>query len=309
MALFDMFKKQENPKSDLEKQIEADGIDHAIQRLTEVTLKKISNRSIAYQFILEELEGASMGNSISQDFVKNSGISINEYKGAMDNSMIEVDGPEGPQQFLRYIGMQLSEPLRVQVSLGVVEGIMRYFSFGKFQGTSLQNVRLKIENESAEIVAIAVNEKIIYINIESEDLYPIVMQPDSRYTHNINGRAVVFQLVEATTKKNIEVFLAVGDDNNNLQGLLNESFSLLAERFPNLVSYNNEYQISVYDEEDSRVMKKDGEMGVFFYDNLKIAYILGRNEYEKMPYRTYLSKYTDFDEYENNLMNSYFGND
>ena len=56
-------------------------------------------------------------------------------------------------------------------------------------------------------------------------------------------------------------------------------------------------------------MKKDGEMGVFFYDNLKIAYILGRNEYEKMPYRTYLSKYTDFDEYENNLMNSYFGND
>ena len=64
-----------------------------------------------------------------------------------------------------------------------------------------------------------------------------------------------------------------------------------------------------YDEEDSRVMKREGEMGVFFFFILKIAYILGENEYEKMPYRTYLSKYTDFDEYENNLMNSFFGND
>jgi len=307
MAFFNMFTKQNQPKSDLEKQIEIDGVDHAIERLTEVTLKKIRTEAIAYQFVLEELEGASMGNSLSQDFVKKSGISINQYKGAMDNSMIEVDGPEGPQQFLRYIGMQLSEPLRVQISLGVVEGVMKHFSFGAFKQIPLNNIRLRLEQENSEIVAVAVNEKILYINIKSEDLYPIVMQPDSRYTHNINGRAVVFCLIEKSTNKRVEIFLAVGEEYKNLQNLLDHSIALIVENFPNLVSYDKDYQISTYDEEDSRVMKKDDEMLVMF-DGLNLAYMLSEDTYERIPYRTYLSKYTDFDSYVNDLNNHYFGN-
>jgi hypothetical protein len=145
MSFFNIFNKSK-PKSDLEKQIELDGVEHAIRRLTEVTLNKIGSKEIAYQFILEELEGASMGNSLSKDFAKTSGINPIEYKGAMDNSMIEVDGPEGPQQFLRYIGMQLSEPLRVQVSLAVVDGVMKKFSLGKYKGQKIsvdQNLFLK----------------------------------------------------------------------------------------------------------------------------------------------------------------------
>ena len=175
MSFFNMFKNKNQPKSDLEKQIELDGVDHAIERLTQVILKKIRTEAIAYQFVLEELEGASMGNSLSKDFVRKSGIGINEYKGAMDKSMTEVDGPDGPQQFLRYIGMQLSEPLRVQISLGVLEGVMKHFSFGSFKKIYSNNVRLKLEQENSEIVAIAVNEKTIYINLKSEDLYPIIM--------------------------------------------------------------------------------------------------------------------------------------
>lgn len=82
-----------------------------------------------------------MGNSLSKDFVRKSGIGINEYKGAMDKSMTEVDGPDGPQQFLRYIGMQLSEPLRVQVSLAVVDGVMKKFSLGKYKGQKFQLIK------------------------------------------------------------------------------------------------------------------------------------------------------------------------
>ncbi|MFX4647047.1 hypothetical protein ABTB84_20040, partial [Acinetobacter baumannii] len=64
MSFFNMFKNKNQPKSDLEKQIELDGVDHAIERLTQVILKKIRTEAIAYQFVLEELEGASMGNSL-----------------------------------------------------------------------------------------------------------------------------------------------------------------------------------------------------------------------------------------------------
>ena len=307
MSFFNMFKNKNQPKSDLEKQIELDGVDHAIERLTQVILKKIRTEAIAYQFVLEELEGASMGNSLSKDFVRKSGIGINEYKGAMDKSMTEVDGPDGPQQFLRYIGMQLSEPLRVQISLGVLEGVMKHFSFGSFKKIYSNNVRLKLEQENSEIVAIAVNEKTIYINLKSEDLYPIIMQPDSRYTHNIDGRAVVFSLREKRATKNIEIFLAVGGGYKNLQNLLDHSIALIVENFPNLVSYDKEYEINTYDDEDSRVMKKDDEMLVMFngYD-LNLAYMLGEDKYDCMPYRTYLSKYTDYDSYVSELNKHYF---
>lgn len=298
--------KQDKPKSHVEELIDIEGVEGAISRLTGAVLVKIGSKAIAYQFVLEELEGANMGNSLSKDFVKKSGISPNEYKGAMRNSMIEVDGPEGPQQLLRYIGMQLSEPLRVTVSLGILEGVMKHFSFGSFQIMPLKNIRLKIESEHVEIVAVAVNEKIIYIDTESEDLYPIIMQlePDSRYTHRTAGRAVVFELIEAATNKKIELVLSIPEESRDLKNIFNLSFAVLIENFPNLVSYETRYHISTYDDEDSRVMRKEGEIAVLFFNNLKIAYILEKNEYKKMPYRTYLSKYTDFDDYEKNLMNS-----
>jgi len=80
-------------KSQLEKAIEKDGIEHATDRVAEIVAANISNMEIAYRSILEEIEGASMGNDASKIFAKNSGISPSEYKGAMRNSIPEVDGP------------------------------------------------------------------------------------------------------------------------------------------------------------------------------------------------------------------------
>jgi hypothetical protein len=55
---------------------------------------------------LEELDASSQGNEVARDFTKNSGFSSYEYRDAMLNSFEEVDGEDGPQQFLLVL-MQL----------------------------------------------------------------------------------------------------------------------------------------------------------------------------------------------------------
>ncbi|CAM1656372.1 Sel1-like repeat [Bartonella choladocola] len=131
--MFGFFKKKRK-KTPLEIQIEKDGIEHAARRISEIVLSKIPTNKIAYQFLLEELDAASQGEGIALDFVNRSGIDPSLYKGAMKNSMIEVDGPNGPQQTLSAFCFHLHENrmLMAELRIMVVENIMRHFSFGKY---------------------------------------------------------------------------------------------------------------------------------------------------------------------------------
>ncbi len=70
-------------------------------------MSRIASEDVAYQFILEELDGASQGNAAAQAFARNSGIPASTYSGALGNSNSEIDGPEGPQQLLLALSMQL----------------------------------------------------------------------------------------------------------------------------------------------------------------------------------------------------------
>lgn len=139
--MFGMFKKKQ--QSDLEKLIEKDGIDYAAKRFSEIILRKLSTTEIAYQFILEEIEAASQGNDTAINFARNSGISPYEYKGSMSNSRPEVDGPDGPQQFLLALYMQLQSnaDLVVRLRTRIVDNIMKSFSFGKYKGQKCSTLR------------------------------------------------------------------------------------------------------------------------------------------------------------------------
>lgn len=132
--MFSFFQK----KSQLEKLIDKDGMDHATDRFAEIVSRKLPNREIAYQFILEELEAASMGNSTSQRFAADSGITHSEFKGALQNSRIEVDGPDGPQLLLIGLAMELKDKfdMMVEFRCKVDEKIMKKFGFGKFSKNS-----------------------------------------------------------------------------------------------------------------------------------------------------------------------------
>lgn len=71
-----------------------------INNVVEKIKATIGSTEIARQFIMEELDAARQGNLIAIEFVESSGFSPEEYVGAMNNSLDEVDGANGPQQLL-----------------------------------------------------------------------------------------------------------------------------------------------------------------------------------------------------------------
>ena len=128
--MFGLFRR----KTQVEKLIIDDGIEHATERFAQIIARKLPTRQVAYQFILEELDGASKGNAVSQRFAKNSGIASTEYLDALSHSTPEVDGPEGPQQLLLGLSLQISDrDLMAEFRCKVDDKIMRQFQFGKYE--------------------------------------------------------------------------------------------------------------------------------------------------------------------------------
>lgn len=104
-----------------------------VANITQGVSSRISSERVALQFVLEELDAARQGNEAAVQFVKNSGFSPSEYEGAMQNSFEEVDGPDGPQQFLLSSVMQFSSDMDFMISLRlkVVENIIHNWGLNK----------------------------------------------------------------------------------------------------------------------------------------------------------------------------------
>jgi hypothetical protein len=122
-------------KTQLEKMIDDSGIDTVAQQLSVLINEKIPSLEVARQFILEELDAASAGNHIAQQFVLDSGFEDHEYKGALHNSFDEVDGENGPQQFLNVLLLsQIKNDMDLMISLRVkiVDHLMRHWELGRY---------------------------------------------------------------------------------------------------------------------------------------------------------------------------------
>ena len=128
--MFGLFKK----KTQMEKLIAKDGIEHVTTQLAEIVSAKLPTREVAYRFILEELDGASQGNESSQSFARNSGIPASAYSEALENSSPEIDGPGGPQQLLLALSMELmpNQALMAEFRCRVDDNVMKRFSLGKY---------------------------------------------------------------------------------------------------------------------------------------------------------------------------------
>lgn len=127
--MFSLFRK----KSQVEALIASDGLEHAVDRFADVIARRIPTAEVAYQFILEELDGAQMGNAASQAYAKSSGISETEYQGALNRSIPEVDGPEGPQQLLMALTSQITKrELMAEFRCSIGDKIMQKFKIGKY---------------------------------------------------------------------------------------------------------------------------------------------------------------------------------
>lgn len=129
--MFGFFKKK---KTSLQELIEQDGFDVAAQRVADVINGKLASQKSTYQFVLEEVEAASMGNQESKLFAGNSGISAGDYKGAMRRSSPEIDGPDGPQQYLIGASMQLRSDKNqmIKFRITVVDNVMKHWAIGRY---------------------------------------------------------------------------------------------------------------------------------------------------------------------------------
>ena len=175
-------------------------------------------------------------NRVSKDFVKNSGIESKEYMGAMDDSMDVVDGVDGPQQFLRHIGLNLSADLRVKVSLGILDGVMKHFSLGRYKNQKIYIAHSFVEQTEVEILAIVSNNKVMYINQDSNHLYKIDKDGD----YKLLGKVANIILIDQMTDARLETFVAFDEE---------EAYTLftmkmgMEDRFNYLIQYIHAYYV------------------------------------------------------------------
>lgn len=122
-------------------------IDSAVLKLIHIIESKKDSRKVALQFILEELDAARNASSFIKDRIKSFYINESEYLGALDKSWDDVDGPDGPQQFLLLLTIALSGRIGIETAaiarISIVEYILHHYKLGKYYVNSEIKVALK----------------------------------------------------------------------------------------------------------------------------------------------------------------------
>jgi len=142
-------------------------IDKATNDIIEIINSKPKSPSVAHQFIYEELEATYYvidseeelidGLGFLEHRVRNCGISKEKCLGAMNKSWDDVDGADGPQQYLLEftlaVRQQLGKELSIMFRISVVENIMAYFNLGKYK----ENLK-KREKNDINLFKIVINQ-------------------------------------------------------------------------------------------------------------------------------------------------------
>jgi hypothetical protein len=123
MTLFGWFSK----KTEVQQLIDRLGMEGAVEHCAGIVSRRIPTAGVFRQFILEELDAAQNGNAAAKEFVRSSGVPASEYMGAMGRSRPAVDGPNGPQQELVRICLQLGDDTEqvARFRIAVVQSLMR----------------------------------------------------------------------------------------------------------------------------------------------------------------------------------------
>lgn len=118
---------RENEKNKVQALIEEVGLEEATEKFAQIVLDNLKDTYLIRQLMLEEMEGASLGNETAQSFARQSGLSPQEYKGALEHSDPEIDGRDGAKTFLDDITWQLmpDRELMVRFRLMIDDKLLR----------------------------------------------------------------------------------------------------------------------------------------------------------------------------------------
>lgn len=104
------------------------------QRCAKEICDAVNDYDVIFQLVLEDIEGASMGNEDAKAFARLSGISPSQYAGSLNNSRPEVDGPNGVKTYLDEMALRYYPDLEkvVEFRLAATDYIMRHHKIGKY---------------------------------------------------------------------------------------------------------------------------------------------------------------------------------
>lgn len=130
--MFGLFRK--NKKTKVQEFVEKVGLEAATEKFSQMVLEKLTDAHLIRQLMLEEIEGASIGNETAKLFARNSGLGPEDYKGALNRSHSEIDGPNGAKTFLDDITMQLmpDRDLMVRFRLLIDDKLLKKAQLGKW---------------------------------------------------------------------------------------------------------------------------------------------------------------------------------
>lgn len=109
---------------------------------------KKNPKKVAWQFILEELDAArECPIKFVQKRIETFYIRDKEYISAMENSWSDVDGPDGPQQYLILVTTALSKKIDMEmvamVRITVVEYLIAHYKYGRYSTKNRKLSNLK----------------------------------------------------------------------------------------------------------------------------------------------------------------------
>ncbi len=131
--MFGLFKNKK-PKSHLAMEIESKGLDQVTTEVVGGLMRQLSRTGYMFNFILAEIDGASMGNEKARRFARESGIPESEYKGAHLFEHPLIDGPNGAKTLMdaACLAMIDQQELVVDFRLMVLDKLMHQVEVGKY---------------------------------------------------------------------------------------------------------------------------------------------------------------------------------
>ncbi len=120
-------------QQEFEEQLQIDGVKNLIDKTFETVNDTIFSKELAIKFVLQELDMAQHGDTISQNFVRNSGFKSIEYQGALEKfkenehelAIIEL-------VFSDFLEKISNKKLLSETTITILNKIMEHWEIGKY---------------------------------------------------------------------------------------------------------------------------------------------------------------------------------
>ena len=167
---------------EFEEKLQIDGVRNLIDTTFETVNDTILSQELAIKFVLQELDMAQHGDTISQNFVHNSGFEPSEYQGALEKfKENEHELAIIALVFSDFLEKISNKKLLTETTITLLDKIMKHWQIGKY--ATKEPIQEEI-NKSPKIEEVVEKKELIEEKeevIQENDVTPLVY--DSKTVH------------------------------------------------------------------------------------------------------------------------------